>query len=99
MRTMQTHSSQSLASGPRHGALSLVRVAGWALGGLVVALAVALVYAALTFGMSLYPMPKDLQDLMTFLLVSGVVSVGLGAVGSLLGLGTRIPSLAITMAL
>src|SRR5438552_18694716 len=74
---------------------SLIRIAGWALGGLLVALAGALVYAALT----LNPPAKDLQDLMRFLLISGSVSVLLGAVGFRLGLGTRIPSLALTMAL
>ena len=66
---------------------------------LIVALAVAVVFAARTFGMSLYPMPKDLQDLTLFLLISGGVSVGLGAVAFLLGLGTRIPSLVITLVL
>ncbi len=62
-------------------------------------LVVALVYAARTFGMTLFPMPKDLQDLMVFLLISGGVSVGLGAAAFLVGLGTRIPSLAITLSL
>ncbi len=77
---------------------SPVRVAGLALGGLLVALVTALVVAALTFGMSLYPMPKDLQDLTLFLLVSGAVSVALGGIGFRLGLGTRIPSLRMMLA-
>jgi signal transduction histidine kinase len=77
---------------------SPVRVAGIAVGGLLVALLTALVVAALTFGMSLYPMPKDLQDLTLFLLVSGAVSVVLGGFGFRLGLGTRIPSLRIMLA-
>src|SRR6478672_11169931 len=96
---MQTESSQPVTPDPQPTMLSLMRVAGWALVGLIAALAVALVYAALTFGMSLYPMPKDLQDLMVFLLISGAVSVGLGGAVFLLGWGRRIPSLAITMAL
>src|SRR5205814_1077060 len=41
----------------------------------------------------------DLQDLTVFLLVSGGLSIVLGAVGFRLGLGTRLPSLAVTMAL
>jgi signal transduction histidine kinase len=73
----------------------LLRLAGWTLGGLLVALAAALVYAAL----SMNPPAKDLYELTRFLLISGGVSVLLGAVGFRLGLGTRIPSLAITMAL
>ena len=74
---------------------SLVRNAGWVLGGLAVALAGALVLAWAT----LNPPVNDLQDLTRFLLVSGGVSVLLGAIGFRLGLGTRIPSLAVTMAL
>src|SRR5205823_12532639 len=42
---------------------------------------------------------KDLQDLTLFLLVSGGLSILLGAIGFRLGLGTRLPSLTITMAL
>lgn len=76
-----------------------IKVAGLAVAGLVVALIAALVVAAMTFGMTLYPMPKDLQDLSIFLLASGTVSVILGAIGFRIGLGTRIPSLAMTMAL
>jgi signal transduction histidine kinase len=78
---------------------SYIRVAGMAIAGLLVALAVALVAAAVTFGMALYPLPKDLQDLSLFLLVSGTVSVIIGAIGFRIGLGTRIPSLVVTMAL
>ncbi len=73
----------------------MLRVAGWAVGALLAALAGALIYAA----MALSPPAKDLQDLTRFLLISGGVSVLLGALGFRLGLGTRIPSLAITMAL
>lgn len=62
---------------------------------LPVALAGALVYAALRLNAP----AKDLAGLAGFLLVSGVVSIGLGALGFRLGLGTRIPSLTITMAL
>jgi signal transduction histidine kinase len=65
---------------------------------LFVALVVAAVYAAMRFNMTLYPMPKDLQDLMVFLFISGTVSVALGAIGFLVGLGRRIPSLTISMA-
>ena len=78
---------------------SFARVAGLAVVGLVVALATALVVAAQTFGMQLFPLPKDLQDLSLFLLVSGTASVLLGAIGFRLGLGTRIPSLTLTMAI
>src|SRR5438067_271592 len=88
-----------LMAGAQPGARSLVRATGWGLGGLFVALAAALIFAAQTFGLTLYLMPKDLQDLTLFLLASGAVSVVLGAAGFRLGLGTRIPSLAVTMAL
>jgi signal transduction histidine kinase len=77
---------------------SLFRVSAIAFAGLLVALAVALVFAAMRFNMALFPMPRDLQDLSLFLLVSGAVSVGLGAVGFLVGLGRRIPSLTVSMA-
>ena len=93
---------QPSPSGPTnyaHSARTVIRAGGLALAGLVLALLIAIVYAARTFGMVLYPMPKDLQDLTLFLLVSGGVSVVLGAIGFRLGLGTRIPSLAVTMAL
>jgi len=72
---------------------------GLAVAGLVVALVAAVIVAAATFGMPFWPLPKDLQDLTFFLTVSGMVSVVLGGLGFRLGLGTRIPSLAITMAL
>ncbi len=78
---------------------SYVRVMGLAIVGLVVAMIAAVLVAAATFGMPLLPLPKDLQDLTSFLSVSGLVSVVLGGIGFRLGLGTRIPSLAITMAL
>jgi signal transduction histidine kinase len=78
---------------------SFVRVAGLAVVGLVVALIAAVVAAATTFGMQLFPLPKDLFDLSIFLLISGAVSVLLGAIGFRLGLGTRIPSLTLTMAI
>ena len=57
-----------------------------------------MVYAVMRFNMTPFPMPKDLQDLMVFLLISGTVSIVLGAVGFLAGLGRRIPSLTISMA-
>src|SRR6266571_2550585 len=76
-----------------------LRLTAWTVAGLLIALLVALVYASQTFGMALYPLPKDLRDLTVFLLVSGVVSVALGAIAFRLGLGTRIPSLTITLAL
>ena len=78
---------------------SYMRTAGLALAGLVIALIVALAAAAMTFGMPLYPLPDDLRDLSLFLLASGTVSVVLGGFGFRVGLGTRIPSLAVTMAL
>src|SRR3954469_23935486 len=96
---MSLEMRQSPILSPKPQTPSLIRAGGFALGGLFLALAVAVVYAASTFGMTLYPLPKDLQDLITFLLVSGGVSVALGAIGFRLGLGTRIPSLALTMAL
>src|SRR4051794_21459066 len=74
---------------------SSLRLLFWALGGLVVATAVAVVYAV----MRLSPPARDLRDLTSFLLISGGISVGLGAVGFRLGLGTRIPSLALTIAI
>lgn len=67
----------------------------WAIVGLVVALAAALLYAKVR----LDPPARDVRDITQFLLISGGVSVLLGAVGFRLGLGTRIPSLAITLAL
>lgn len=93
---MRTELSRKTSSSPTS---STARVALWALGGLLLAVVVAVVFAARIFGMTLYPLPKDLQDLTLFLLVSGGLSVLLGAAGFRLGLGTRIPSLAITMAL
>lgn len=73
----------------------MLKIVGGALAGLVAATAVALVYAVLRLG----PPTKDLQDLTGFLMISGGISVVLGAAGFRLGLGTRIPSLALTMAL
>jgi signal transduction histidine kinase len=72
-----------------------MRMVGWAVAGLVVALVAALL---LTLVM-LRPPSKDIQDLVVFLLISGGVSIVLGAIGFRLGLGTRLPSLALTMAL
>ncbi len=66
-----------------------------ALGGLVVALAVALISALLVMNAQ----EKDIQELTRFLLVSGVASILLGAVGFRLGLSRRVPSLSITIAL
>ena len=68
---------------------------GFAVGGLAVALAVALI----SFWLAMNPPAKDLQDLTLFLLVSGGISVALGALGFRLGLGTRVPSLAVSVAL
>jgi two-component system, OmpR family, sensor histidine kinase SaeS len=73
----------------------MMGLAGWALAGLAAALAGALVYAVL----ALNPPAKDLLDLTQFLLVSGGISVLLGAIGFRLGLGKRIPSLAMTLAI
>ena len=71
-----------------------MKVAGWALLGLAVALAGTLLYAVMQ-----YRMPgEDLQDLTQFLLVSGGISVALGAISFRLGLGTRLPSLRIAIA-
>lgn len=71
-----------------------MKVAGWALLGLAVALAGTLLYAVMQFQMP----GRDLQDLTRFLLISGGVSVLLGALGFRLGLGTRLPSLRIAIA-
>src|SRR3954467_5530444 len=76
-------------------AQSSVRMVGWAVAGLVVALGVTVL---LTMVM-LSPPSKDLRALIIFLLVSGGVSILLGAIGFRLGLGTRLPSLALTLAL
>jgi methyl-accepting chemotaxis protein len=70
----------------------------WGLFVLLAALVVALVYAAMRFNVQLFPLPKDLQDLTRILLISGVISIGLGAIGFFVGLGKRIPSLTISMA-
>ena len=91
--------STDLAKQPDRAATSYIRVAGLAVAGLLIALVAALAVAAVTFGMTLYPLPKDLQDLSLFLLASGTVSIVLGAIGFRIGLGTRIPSLVVTMAL
>ena len=74
----------------------LVRVALWALSGILVALGLALVYTPIAMGGA--PPTKDIQDLIRFLLISGGISVVLGAAAFRLGLGTRIPSLWITVA-
>ncbi len=74
---------------------SAMRLVGWAVLGVVVAVAAALVFAFVMVGTP----AKDLQDLTLFLLVSGGLSILLGAIGFRLGLGTRLPSLTITMAL
>lgn len=71
-----------------------MKVAGWALLGLVVALLGTLAYAVIQFQLP----GKDLQDLTRFLLISGGVSVVLGALGFRLGLGTRVPSLRLAIA-
>jgi signal transduction histidine kinase len=67
----------------------------FAMFGLVLAVAVALVVAWVT----LSPPPQDLQVLTISLLVSGSISVVLGALAFRLGLGTRVPSLAVSLAL
>jgi signal transduction histidine kinase len=85
---------------PNRAVPSYIWVAGLALAGLAVALFAALYVAAITFGMPFsLPLAKDLQDLSLFLLASGTVSIVLGAIGFRLGLGTRIPSLVVAMAL
>lgn len=71
-----------------------MKVAGWALLGVAVALAVTLLYAVMRFRMP----GEDLLDLTQFLLVSGSISVLLGALAFRLGLGTRLPSLRIAIA-
>ncbi|HVF98864.1 MAG TPA: hypothetical protein VND68_03425, partial [Chloroflexia bacterium] len=71
-----------------------MKVAGWALLGVAVALAVTLLYAVMRFRMP----GEDLLDLTQFLLVSGGISVLLGALAFRLGLGTRLPSLRIAIA-
>jgi len=78
---------------------SYARVIGLAIVGLVVAIMASVLVAAATFGMPFWPLPKDLHVLAFFLMGSGVVSVVLRGLGFRLGLGTRIPSLAVTMAL
>jgi signal transduction histidine kinase len=78
---------------------SPVRLAGVVVAGLFIALVTTLIAAALTFGMTLYPLPPDLRDLLIFLLISGAVSIMLGAIVFRMGLGTRIPSIALTLAL
>src|SRR5690349_14441860 len=87
--------SRSAQQSPIRNPQSAMRMVGWAVAGLVVALVAALL---LTLVM-LRPPSKDIQDLVVFLLISGGVSIVLGAIGFRLGLGTRLPSLAITMAL
>lgn len=96
---MKVYTSQPSTSKRRSMVRSLVLGAGWLVIGLVVATVVTVLFAARTFSMPLNPMPKDLQDLILFLFISGGISVALGAVAFLLGLGTRIPSLIITLAL
>jgi signal transduction histidine kinase len=86
---------EQTAQQPRRLAPQVVRGLFWAIGGLAVALFVALLYAWLT----LNPPQKDLIDLTQFLLISGGVSIVLGAIGFRLGLGTRVPSLVVTMAI
>ncbi|MEO5953686.1 MAG: ATP-binding protein [Chloroflexia bacterium] len=68
---------------------------GFAVSGLIVALVVAVLGAWFV----LNPPKEDLWQLTSFLLVSGGISVVLGALGFRLGLGTRVPSLAVTVAL
>ncbi len=88
--------TSSKAGNPQlEGPPSTIRMVGWAVSGLVVALVVALLAAWLM----LNPPSKDFTDLTTFLFISGVVSILLGAIGFRLGLGTRLPSLAVTLAL
>src|SRR5688500_7541149 len=78
---------------------SYARVIGLAIVGLVVAIMASVLVAAATFGMPFWPLPKDFQDLTFYVMVSAVVSVVLGGLGFRLRRGTRIPSLAVTMAL
>lgn len=74
--------------------LPLARVLAWSLGALLVALVGALLYANLSFDIT----GKDLQDLTRFLLISGAASVALGAVSFRLGVGMRLPSLWVAIA-
>jgi len=92
-------STDSMTRPTRRPNSTLVKAGLLPLIGLVVALVTAVTCAATTFGMPLYPLPRDLQDLTIFLLISGSISVVLGGIGFRLGLGTRIPSLAVTMSL
>ncbi|MEA2574123.1 MAG: hypothetical protein QOH93_1421 [Chloroflexia bacterium] len=71
-----------------------MKAAGWAMLGLAVALSGTLMYAVMQFQLP----GEDLQDLTQFLLISGGVSVLLGALSFRLGLGTRLPSLRIAIA-
>lgn len=73
---------------------SWLRVVGWAVGGLLVALLGALAYATLQLQLP----SKDVRELTQFLLISGGVSVVLGAMSFRLGLGMRLPSLAVGIA-
>ncbi|MEP6776775.1 MAG: HAMP domain-containing protein, partial [Chloroflexota bacterium] len=77
------------------GRNSSAMLIGFAMFGLVLAIGVAVVVAWLMFS----PPPQDLQALTGSLVVSGVISVALGAVAFRLGLGKRVPSLAVSLAL
>jgi len=77
------------------GRKSSAMLIGFAMIGLVLAIGVAVIVAWLT----LSPPPQDLQALTGSLVVSGIISVGLGAVAFRLGLGKRVPSLAVSLAL
>jgi signal transduction histidine kinase len=77
------------------GRNSSAMMVGFAVFGLVLAVGVAVVAAWVMFS----PPPQDLQALTGSLLVSGGISVVLGAIAFRLGLGTRVPSLAVSLAL
>lgn len=77
------------------GRNSSAMMVGFAVFGVALAVGVAVVVAWVTFS----PPPQDLQALTGSLLVSGGISVVLGAIAFRLGLGTRVPSLAVSLAL
>lgn len=95
--TFDQKKAKSVVRSSEYPASRLLKIGIWALGGMLVALALSLIYAPIALGGP--PPTKDMQDMVRFLLISGGLSVLLGAAAFRLGLGTRIPSLSITMAL
>src|SRR5258708_196472 len=88
---LKPKSEQSAIRNPQ----SAMRLVGWAVLGVVVAVVAALLFAFVMLGTP----AKDLQNLTLFLLVSGGLSILLGAIGFTLRLGTPLPSLTLTMTL